>query len=74
LRFKESGLKKIGLIGTQYTMEGGFMADRLKDKYGVETLIPKSAPARRELHRIIQKELGLGIFKPESKKFVLAGC
>lgn len=68
---QKSGLKKIGLIGTKYTMEDGFMADRLKEKYGVETLVPNSAPARKELHRIIQKELGMGIFKPESKKFVL---
>jgi len=65
------GLKKVGLIGTQYTMEDGFMVNRLKEKYGIETLVPTSALARKELHRIIQKELGLGIFKPESKKFIL---
>jgi aspartate racemase len=68
---QKRGLKKVGLIGTQYTMEDGFMADRLKEEYGIETLVPNSGPARKELHRIIQKELGLGIFKPESKKFVL---
>jgi aspartate racemase len=68
---QKRGLKKVGIIGTQYTMEDGFMADRLKEKYGIETLVPESASARKELHRIIQKELGLGIFKPESKKFVL---
>jgi aspartate racemase len=68
---QKRGLKKVGLIGTQYTMEDGFMADRLKQEYGIETLVPNSGPARKELHRIIQKELGLGIFKPESKKFVL---
>ena len=68
----KSGLKKVGLIGTQYTMEDGFMADRLKEKFGVETLVPDSAQARKELHRIIQKELAVGIFTAESKKFVLA--
>ena len=68
---QKSGLKKVGLIGTQYTMEDGFLADRLKEKFGVETLVPALAPARKELHRIIQKELGLGIFKPESKKYIL---
>ncbi len=68
---RSAGLKKVGLIGTQYTMEDGFMTDWLKDHYGIETIVPDSASARRELHRIIQKELGLGVFKPESKKFVL---
>jgi aspartate racemase len=68
---QKRGLKKVGLIGTRYTMEDGFMADWLKAHYGIETLVPSSAPARQELHRIIQKELGLGVFKPGSKKYVL---
>jgi aspartate racemase len=68
---RSSGLKKVGLIGTLYTMEDGFMADWLKEHYGIETLVPSSAPARQELHRIIQQELGRGIFKAESKKYVL---
>jgi aspartate racemase len=68
---RNTGLKKVGLIGTLYTMEDGFMADWLKEHYGIETLVPSSGPARKELHRIIQEELGRGIFRPESKKFVL---
>jgi len=71
LAIRNSGLKKVGLIGTLYTMEDGFMADWLKEHYGIETLVPGSGPAQKELHRIIQEELGRGIFKPESKKFVL---
>jgi aspartate racemase len=71
IAIRDSGLKKVGLIGTKYTIEDGFMADWLKENYGIETLVPNSATARQELHRIIQKELGMGVFKPESKKFVL---
>lgn len=71
LAIRNSGLKKVGLIGTLYTMEDGFMADWLKDHYGIDTLVPGSDSARKELHRIIQEELGRGIFKPESKKYVL---
>lgn len=71
IAIQNMGLKKVGLIGTKYTMEDGFMVDWLKDHYGIETLVPNSAPARQELHRIIQKELGMGVFKPESKKYVL---
>jgi aspartate racemase len=68
---RNSGLKKVGLIGIRYTMEDGFMVDRLKEHYGIETLVPGSASARQELQRIIQEELGRGIFKAESKKYVL---
>ena len=68
---QKKGLKTIGLIGTQYTMEDGFMAEWFKDHYGIETIVPSSVTARKELHRIIQKELGLGVFKGESKRYIL---
>jgi aspartate racemase len=34
---RTSGLKKVGLIGTKYTMEDGFMVDWLKEHCGIET-------------------------------------
>jgi aspartate racemase len=68
---RSKGLKKVGLIGTQYTMEDGFIAERLKERYGIETIVPGVSTARQELHRIIQKELDVGIFKADSKKYVL---
>lgn len=68
---RKSGLKKVGLIGTKYTMEDGFMVDWLREHYGIETLVPSSASARQELQRIIHQELDLGVYKPESKKYVL---
>jgi aspartate racemase len=52
-------------------MEDGFIAQWLKEHYGIETLVPMSRPVRDALHRIIQKELGLGIFKPASRRYVL---
>ena len=71
IAIRKSGLKKVGLIGSKFTMEDGFMVAWFKEHYGIETLVPASAPARQELHRIIHKELDVGIFKPESKKYVL---
>jgi aspartate racemase len=68
---RSKGLRKIGLIGTQYTMEDGFIAERLKERYGIETVFPSELAARQELHRIIQRELDVGIFKADSKKYVL---
>lgn len=69
---RRQGLKRVGLIGTIYTMEDGFYLDRLRKKFGIEALVPENAADRLELHRIIQKELALGIFKPVGKNFVLA--
>lgn len=71
MAIKKAGLKKVGLIGTKFTMEDGFLSTWLKEHYGIETIVPASASARQELHRIIQKELDVGIFKSESKKYVL---
>jgi aspartate racemase len=71
MAIRNSGLKKVGLIGTKYTMEDGFIVEWLKEHYGIETLVPSSVSARQELQRIIHEELDRGIYKPESKKYVL---
>jgi aspartate racemase len=68
---QRAGLAKVGLIGTKYTMEDGFMQQWLREHYQVEVLVPTSAAARTELHAIIQKELSMGIFKPATKRYVL---
>ncbi len=52
-------------------MEGDFIASRLKEKYNIETLVPEDSSSRQELHRIIQQELSVGVFKDDSKKFIL---
>lgn len=48
------------------------MADWLKEHYAIETIVPTSTAARQGLHRIIQNELSVGVFKPESNKYILA--
>lgn len=71
LAIQRTGLTRVGLIGTKYTMEDGFIQLWLREHYRVEVVVPTSAAVRTELHRIIQKELGMGIFKPETKRYVL---
>ena len=71
MAIRNSGLKKVGLVGTKYTMEDGFMVDWLKEHYGIEAPVPNSVAARQELQRIIHEELDRGIYKPEGKKYVL---
>ena len=60
------GLKKIGLLGTKFTMEKDFYKKVLRDKYGVDTIIPNEND-REQIHRIIYEELVLGKIVPKSK-------
>jgi aspartate racemase len=69
---QRKGFKKVGLIGTKFTMEDDFMISWLKQHYGIEAIVPASASARQELHRIIHEELDRGVFRAESKKYVLS--
>ena len=51
LAIHKAGLTKVGLIGTKYTMEDGFMQQWLREHYQVEVVVPTSAAIRTELHR-----------------------
>ncbi len=52
---RSTGLRKVGLLGTRYTMEDGFAAERLAAA-GIDTIIPLEAD-REQVHRIIFEEL-----------------
>jgi aspartate racemase len=58
-RLQHAGLKRVGLLGTLYTMEQDFYRDRLAEKYGLEVMIPEEAD-RQSVHQIIFSELCLG--------------
>ena len=59
-------MKKVGLLGTKFTMENSFFKDRLTQS-GIETVIPDDAD-RDFMHSSIFNELTKGIFKDETKK------
>jgi len=61
---KKSGIKKVGLIGTRFTMEDNFYCSRLS-KHGVDAVIPDDTQ-RKEIDQIIFEELTLGILKEQS--------
>ena len=65
-RIKEKDLKKIGLLGTNFTMEEDFYKGRLTNKHGLEIIVPKKE-YRQIIHQIIYQELCLGQIKPSSK-------
>ena len=67
---KKEGLKKVGFLGTKYTMTEDFITKRIADQ-GIEVLTPLKKEVIEELHRIIIDELTYGRILPESKKYVL---
>ncbi len=63
------GMRRVGLLGTAYTMEKDFYTGRLRER-GLDALVPE-ADTRAELNRIIFKELCLGTVLPESRAKLL---
>lgn len=58
-------IKKIGLLGTRYTMEQDFYKSRLEEK-GIRVIIPEEKD-RAVIHRVIYEELCLGKILEESR-------
>ena len=59
---KGKGVSRVGLVGSCFTMEkGGIVSDRLRDKFGIEVLVP-GGEERAEIQRIIIEELCRGRF------------
>jgi aspartate racemase len=58
-KIKAAGLRRVGLIGTAFTMEQDFYKGRLNEVFGLEVVVPQ-ADDRRIVHDIIYKELVVG--------------
>jgi aspartate racemase len=54
-----AGMKKIGLLGTRFTMEHDFYKGRLIQDFGLDVLVPNEAD-RNVVHRVIYEELVQG--------------
>jgi len=66
-KIKEMGLKKVGLLGTKFTMEQDFYKRVLKEKFNIDTIIPDEKE-RKIVHSIIYNELCKGIINASSKE------
>lgn len=65
-RIRAAGLRRVGLLGTAFTMEQDFYKGRLVERHGLEVLVPE--PADRALvHRVIYEELVQGRAEPASR-------
>ena len=66
-----AGLRRVGLLGTRFTMEEEFYIRRLTERHGLTVHVP-DAPARARVHRTIYEELVRGRIEPASKRQYLA--
>jgi aspartate racemase len=66
-QIKDSGIGKIGLLGTRFTMEEDFYKSRLTQKYGLDVIIPNDQE-REIVHRVIYDELVIGEIRQNSKE------
>ncbi len=66
-RIQAAGLRRVGLLGTAFTMEQDFYRGRLRDRFGLDVLVPDEAD-RRAVHRIIYEELVQGQVVPASRQ------
>lgn len=66
IEIAEKGYASIGLLGTGFTMEQDFYKGRLRDKFGLNILVP-TEQQQSLLHRIIYDELCLGEINDDSR-------
>jgi aspartate racemase len=62
---RAAGLRRVGLLGTAFTMEQPFLVDRLVG-HGLDVLVP-GPEERAAVHRVIYDELCVGVVREESR-------
>jgi aspartate racemase len=67
---KAAGMTRVGLLGTRYTMLEDFYRVRLKEKHGIDVVIPGEEDVEK-LHSIILDELVIEKFLDESREACL---
>lgn len=60
-------IKKVGLLGTSFTMEQDFYKKVLKDNFNIDVITP-CKEEREIIHKVIYDELCKGIINEESKE------
>jgi aspartate racemase len=64
---RELGLHRIGLLGTRFVMEDSFYRERLRERFGLEVLVPGEKDMVT-IHQIIYSELCKGNIKDSSRQ------
>ena len=62
-----AGHRRVALLGTAFTMEQDFYTGRMRQRFGLDALIP-NAESRAIVHDIIYAELTRGIIRDQSRR------
>jgi len=65
---RKAGLQQVALLGTRYTMEQDFYRGRLKQSFGITSIIPDEVQ-RMKINQVIFDELCHGVTHPASKRY-----
>lgn len=65
------GWRRVGLLGTGFTMRERFLVDYLRERYGVEMFAPDEVQCDI-VHRVIYEELCAGIVSDKSREAYVA--
>lgn len=63
----KKGLKKVGLLGTKFTMEMDFYKDKLAE-HNIEAIVPFLQDERDYIQKTLKEELGRGIINEQTKR------
>jgi aspartate racemase len=67
---KEAGVRRVGLLGTKFTMEGGFYEERLEKNHQLNVFLPEKSQ-RDYINNAIYKELAVGKLIKSTKEEIL---
>jgi aspartate racemase len=67
---KEAGVRRPLLLATRYTMEQDFYLTRLRERHGIDAMVPDAAD-RMIVHDVIFNELCQGIVREESRQLYI---
>jgi len=68
---QQDGMRRVGLLGTAFTMELDFYRGRISDEHGIEVVVPELHD-RQMVHDIIYQELCQGRIDEHSREVYLA--
>ena len=59
-------MKKVGILGTRFTLSQDFYVGRLREKFGLEVVVPDEADIMF-VHNVIYEELDFSVLNPASR-------
>ncbi|WP_029044526.1 aspartate/glutamate racemase family protein [Cupriavidus sp. amp6] len=63
---RQAGIRRVGLLGTRFTMEQHFYRGRMRELHGIDVVVPEQAD-RDRVHDVIYEELCHGIVRDEAR-------